>query len=284
MSVLQQDACNEDFVRTEVTVITPDYAKHILENYNPKNRALKQKHVDNLAMEMKNKEWMLNGQTIIFSKNGMLLDGQHRLNACVKSGCSFETVVSYNVKKSTFNKIDGLSIPRTTADVLSIENIPYYTEVAAIAKIILKWEYLDNDNKHLVLTCTRFNKSDVTEFCLKRNDFNNSAEIARQGRRLCNPSLFGACYYICSSINQFQANLFFKSLCDLNLAMEIQQALCLRDKLLIIKSEQRTLKFKEIEIMALIIKSWNAYREGRIYKKLRWKLNSETNEKFPLPR
>ena len=284
MNDLQQDVCNDNSVRTEVIVITPDYARHILENYNPKNRALKEKHVDNLVLEMKNKEWMLNGQTIIFSKNGTLLDGQHRLSACVRSGCSFETVVSYNVEESVFNKIDGLSKPRTTADVLSIENIPNYNIVAAIAKIILKWEYLEDDEKHLVLTCTRFNKSDVTEFCLKRNDFNNSAEMALQCRKLCEPSLFGACHYICSSINQFQANLFFKSICDLNLAIELPQALYLRDKLLTIRSEQRTLSFKKIEIIALIIKSWNAYREGREYKRLSWKLNSETNEKFPLPR
>ena len=284
MSVLQKDVCNSNTVRTEVTIITPDYARHILENYNPKNRALKQKHVDDLAMEMTNKEWMLNGQTIIFSKNGMLLDGQHRLSACVKSGCSFETAVSYNVEENTFGKIDGLSVPRTTADVLSIENIPNYCEVAAIAKIIQKWEYLKNDEKHLVLTCTKFNKSDVTEFCLKRNDFDNSALVAKQGKKLLKPSLFGACHYICSSINQFQADLFFKSLCDLNLAIKLQQALFLRDRLLTIRSEQRTLSFKEIEIMALIIKSWNAYREGRELKLLRWKLNSETNEMFPLPR
>ena len=90
----------EDFGLT-VTVedITPEQAASYLEN-NAKHRPIKQKKVDAYVSEMVNGQWQLNGKSIIFDSNGRLMNGQHRLSACVQSGVTLRILVGRGVDPS----------------------------------------------------------------------------------------------------------------------------------------------------------------------------------------
>jgi hypothetical protein len=55
---------------------------------------------------MKADRWTLTGDPIRFSVDGVLLDGQHRLAACVAAQKSFMTVVIEGIKPDAFNSID----------------------------------------------------------------------------------------------------------------------------------------------------------------------------------
>ena len=70
----------EEKITAKVETITPDIAKTMLgENVN--NRRISHDNVNMFAREMRNGEWRFNGEAIKFSKDGRLLDGQHRLLA-----------------------------------------------------------------------------------------------------------------------------------------------------------------------------------------------------------
>lgn len=73
--------------------ITPEIAKSILSR-NTKNRRVNQQRVNQYANDMVNGRWYENGESIVITENGELRDGQHRLEACVKSGKSFMFAVS----------------------------------------------------------------------------------------------------------------------------------------------------------------------------------------------
>jgi hypothetical protein len=60
---------------------------------NKLNRPLNHHRVRRYAEDMNSGDWTVTGDAIRFSKSGKLLDGQHRLWACVESGKSFSTVV-----------------------------------------------------------------------------------------------------------------------------------------------------------------------------------------------
>ena len=107
-------------VRTELKKITPRIAAELL-TQNSINRPMSVSHVRRLAESMKRGEWDLNGTTIKVSTSGRLLDGQHRLTACVDAGVPFDSLVVYGLEDEAFATIDQGAKSRKISDVLSIE-------------------------------------------------------------------------------------------------------------------------------------------------------------------
>ena len=116
--------------------ITPMIASNWLkrtEERGFKNRKLSQSWAARLAKPMKAGEWLVNGEPIIFDKEGCVIDGQHRLMACIQSGVPFTSCVIEGVDRSTFHTID-CGRTRSAAQVLNIEGIKYYTAIASIIR------------------------------------------------------------------------------------------------------------------------------------------------------
>jgi len=72
---------------------------------NAMNRPLSKSHVDKLSDSLLRGEWVMNGDAIRISKCGILIDGQHRLSAVVKSGVSIETIVIDGLDLQSFHTI-----------------------------------------------------------------------------------------------------------------------------------------------------------------------------------
>lgn len=108
-------------VRGYLVKITPTLAELMLET-NIRNRRINDRHAEVLAQVLASRDMRLNGETIIFSSDGHLLDGQHRLLACVKSGISFESFVVFGISPKAFNTIDA-GKSRGTSDVLSLAGV-----------------------------------------------------------------------------------------------------------------------------------------------------------------
>lgn len=135
-------------IQTGVAQITPELAKHLLATTNHDNRPLKPAHVKMLSTALKNDEWMLNGETIAFSKSGRLLDGQHRLTACVNTGKAFQTVIIKGIEdEAAFGKIDT-GKPRSVTDLMSLQGLPKAPLFSAIAKQHKAWLETDEDQRN----------------------------------------------------------------------------------------------------------------------------------------
>lgn len=76
----------------EVVHVTPELAARWLER-NHRHRKIDPRRVRRYAKQMTAGTWSLNGKTLVFDAEGMLLGGQHRLTACVESGVGFTTLV-----------------------------------------------------------------------------------------------------------------------------------------------------------------------------------------------
>src|SRR5690349_21900667 len=84
----------------------PEVAAEILKVCNHGNRRMIDRHALRLAKVIKSENYELTGDTIKFSELGRLLDGQHRLNACVKQGSPIISHVIFGLKESVFDVID----------------------------------------------------------------------------------------------------------------------------------------------------------------------------------
>ena len=92
--------------------ITAELAKHILANFNTKNRRINPGKVRKFLRAMKNGQWRITNQGIAFDEKGNLIDGQHR----------FEALVAYGEWQNT----DDLS--QTSLEMLVVRGLPAETQ------------------------------------------------------------------------------------------------------------------------------------------------------------
>lgn len=129
----------------EVVTITPDEALFMLEEHNGFNRPVSYDTVKFYADQMRRGLWQINGEPIIISDQGDLLNGQHRLYACVEAGVSFRTILVKGITAEAFKTIDQ-GRKRTAGDIIAIaarhkgENSWQAGTIAAAAGICIEYE------------------------------------------------------------------------------------------------------------------------------------------------
>lgn len=124
------------YLRT--TEIGPNDAQKLVKN-NTLNRTLRPSLVDKYAADMLDGNWKVDGSTVKVGTSGRLLDGQHRLHACIKANVPFTTAIAYDVDESTFDVIDTVR-PRTLPDVLGIEGHKNGKLLAGIAARVYQFD------------------------------------------------------------------------------------------------------------------------------------------------
>ena len=126
-------------MNVELCTITPEMSAIFLSN-NTNNRKVTERNVTAIARALSNNEWALNGETIKFDVDGNVIDGQHRLLACVRTGIPFESYIIKNLPSESFTTID-IGSKRTASDILSIHEAPNATNLAAIIKCYVEARY-----------------------------------------------------------------------------------------------------------------------------------------------
>jgi hypothetical protein len=124
-------------------IITPEVAKSLLANINTANRPLSAARVKQYADVFKRGQYVFNGESIqvgIDSANRLiLLNGQHRLSACVMAGASFETVLVVGLPTDVFSTIDR-GKTRSHSDVLSVAGFKNTHNIQPAARILVAME------------------------------------------------------------------------------------------------------------------------------------------------
>ncbi len=122
-------------VTYKVETITPTKAKKYLKG-NLKNRKPNQCLINRLSRDMQDGKWAENGQTIVISKNDTLIDGQHRLFACISAEVSFRTLVVRGVDEDVIHTIDT-GMARTLGNLFELEGMNYSVDRAAVTNNLL---------------------------------------------------------------------------------------------------------------------------------------------------
>jgi hypothetical protein len=126
-------------ITARIMDIVPDLADKWLEKNPRVNRNMSQAEVDMLVRHREANEIMFNGQPIIFDDKDRLIDGQHRLAACRKSGKSFTCLVIWGINPEAFTTIDS-GRARSARDALKSEGILNQTAIASACQILYRIE------------------------------------------------------------------------------------------------------------------------------------------------
>lgn len=118
--------------RTGRMTITPKLADAWLKRRNKGNRHISPDVVKRYAEAMREGRWIVTHQGMAFDANGNLVDGQHRLSACVESQTTIEVMVTTGVPRETFAVMDT-GRRRHASQLIDVR---HRTTVAAAARII----------------------------------------------------------------------------------------------------------------------------------------------------
>lgn len=122
-------------VKTAFVTVTPELAQSWLEQRAP-NRNPRDMRIARIARDIEADAWILTHQGICFRKSdGRIIDGQHRLEAIVRSGKPVLLLVTWDVSDEAMSVIDtGTS--RGTADVMTISGIEHAKRKIALCRAV----------------------------------------------------------------------------------------------------------------------------------------------------
>jgi hypothetical protein len=129
---------DSNFITTQIETISPALAASYL-GRSAGNRALKAQKVNAYARDMVAGKWQVNGEPIIFDSNMTLIDGHHRLQACIGSGVTFSSIVTRGVQPQSNLTID-MGASRTAADAMTFLGYKNTNNVQSIARVLMSLE------------------------------------------------------------------------------------------------------------------------------------------------
>jgi len=265
---------------TETMTISPVMAEVMLER-NTGNRPVSRAAVRRYAKAMREGDWQLSGQPIIFSVDGILNDGQHRLLAAVEAGVSFRADLRFGIERMAF-RVTDTGNKRSLADVLGIEGSKSTTILAGS----LNW--LNRYQKGIAAT-SRLGLTTLEGLALLERNPRLPESVTVGTRlntetRLLSPSVASFLHYVFAQKDRVMADTFFACLTTgLDFYGKTDPRYVLRQRLIENKGSKASLP--DVYLAAIAIKAWNAMRSGRTVQRLLWKTDPAQGheaEEFPV--
>jgi hypothetical protein len=255
--------------------ITPVLAEIMLES-NTGNRNISAPTVERLAADMRNGDWRLTGEAIIFSSDGILNDGQHRLSACVLAGVSFVSDVRFGVARESFQFTD-IGAKRSGRDVFDILGEANAPVLASALRL------LNNYEAGTILSRSGATPHRLVEMLEIHPNMRESAARAMSSYRefrLIPPSTMAFCHYLFARLDKNAADRFFTDL-GTGVGRKSDPVDVLRNMVINNGTKRRIIM---PEIGALMVKAWNARRGGKTVTNMTWRTSGPAAEAFPVPR
>lgn len=231
--------------------VTPATAGSWLKN-NVHNRKPSQSVIEEYARAMQEGRWRPNGETIKISSLGRLMDGQHRLMACVKADCAFKTYVVMGVDDDTFDTVD-IGKKRTAGDILGIDKCKNAVAVAAA----IRWITLFRSN-FFTMANIKMPADEVRLFLAAEPGVEHSVAASLSATKVLAPGLCGSLHYLFAAKDREAADLFFTDLATGSNLVPGDPVLVLREKLM--RDRMSKSKLPSSEIASICIRAWNHRR------------------------
>lgn len=279
------DKYNLPAITIELMEVTPDQAREWLLK-NVKNRNLRKGIVGQYGRDMATDNWAINGSTIVFSDTGILIDGQHRLNAIAAltaPGAAVPLLIVRGVKEQAKRTIDS-GTKRTMGDRLKIDDMGAGSSnvLASLLRRAVMWEKGQFVNAGGVLSPS---PAEMYGYLEDNPGVLWSTEFASSSRRriLAPISVIAVAHWVTSRINSNAAAWFFAQLIEPT-ELPSGHAIHALSRKLTAEASQRIGRANETEMLAAFIIAWNHYRAGRSVSKIQMPKGGLKNSNFPLPK
>lgn len=246
--------------------ITPEYASELLK-FNTNNRNLRPNIVEKYAKRMRGGEWVLSNDAITISKGNVLLNGQHRLSAVVKSGVACPFLVFYGAEDKAYDIMDR-PVVRSMGDVLFHRGRGNYTAQAstltALAGLIEDYTTKES-NKRFAPKTSDYTEGELINLYERFGDriehyANFVDKTAKAGYRIASPASVSAlCVFVENVLHHSSEKVeeFVKMLFTDGVKNENGTVAYVRKRLVLYKMGHRD--FPRAESMRYVYYAWNCY-------------------------
>jgi hypothetical protein len=251
-------------MKSVLTTITPEMAKKWIDTANVNNRSIRKSVVSRYARDMENDRWQVNGDAIRFSSNDNLLDGQHRLMACIQANYAFSAYVITGLDESSYLTIDR-ACQKTFADALAHgKETNTHTLSAA-----LRWIVLAETQGIWKFRSATPTESEMEDALLRHPGIRQAVNGC--GRINGLPQSFIAFYrYVMDGYGESEKfDEFVKSVSDGQGLYRGDPAYQFREFITAHNASLR--KAPKDHVMAMFLKAWNLYRCGKKAQSLRFR-------------
>ena len=271
-------------ITSRVVLLTPEIALEWLKRNN-KNRYFSRDSARLLAAEMNHGYWRENGESIIFDRQGILIDGQHRLQASVNSGHSYRVPVITGIAAIVRPTVDT-GKKRSGAQNLQMAGEKNASTLSATITLWKGYEARDlramthpaSGSPERRTTIPRI-LEDLTQYPELRVAVQRSVALrpSGQGRSLIPKSEAAMIWHaiVRSGSSMERADTFLGSVLSGYDLAEGSPIVALRRRL--IDQTGPGLKMDKRERLALVLKTWMLWSTGKTRKVIRW----EADEGFP---
>lgn len=242
----------------EYVDITPEHAQDLL-NANEGNRTIRSRRVHQYAADMAAGRWTASHDMICVDPDGRLLNGQHRLNAVVQSGCTVRFAVQWNTPENAMPNMDT-GAARSAGDALRWEGETNAQLAASVCKLALLWTTgrIYRDNRVQAVS-----HMEIVDFLSGNPDIRHSVSYvnARKARLDINPTPMAVAHWGIMRANDADtADLFTERLASLVGERKGSPVLALYSRLRQIRRQR--LDATNRELLALVLKAWNKDAKG----------------------
>lgn len=259
-----------------IKTITPAVAKQMLSTTKHNRRVLRNR-VLRLSQAMTFGEWTL-GQPLMVNCDGTLIDGQHRLNAVVHSGKPIDFIIIEGFDRdNTFGKIDDVAA-RRLSHWLEIQGEPLPAVLASVVTMTARHE--------LGLIPTGTGGASFMMTGPEGIDYLGAHPECREAvlapgtvSVLVSRSLLCFAYLLFARKDEILAKTFLIELTMDETKARGDPIYLLRERLKTNRYAKK--KLPRSEILAIIIKAWNAVRADKKLHNLRWRSTGPEPESFP---
>lgn len=145
----------------ETVDMTPeDAAKLLSVSQGQQQRKLRQSNIDRLTHAIVTGQWMETHQPIALNRDGVVIDGQHRLTAIAAAGVTCRVTIARDVPEETFKVIDTGAV-RSPYDVLTLAGIPNSAKMAAACRYLLVYEDVVGSTDSFSTHRTKYTSTDI---------------------------------------------------------------------------------------------------------------------------
>jgi len=177
-------------IQTEYVAITPAMAQEFLK-HNVRNVPLQTAMVERYAEKMRTGRWKFCADPIRFDTKGNLIDGQHRLTACVSAGVPFSALIVRGLDPGVMDVIDT-GRKRSAGNILYLRGYPSPHYIAAVCR----WLLMIKGGGPNLRNSRSIDSTDIVETSLRHTHIIDSVNFCHNcfgGGRL---SLLTALHYI----------------------------------------------------------------------------------------
>lgn len=244
----------------EIAPLDHGIALELLKN-NDSNRRIRPSKLSQYIEDMKHGRWSLNGETVVISTVGKLLDGQHRCISAldvVREKDAPRVTFLFGIDKDARRTIDT-GAKRNASDILQLEGIRNAAMASSAARMLIA---LENGKGKSFQGRDRISTSvvvqrvlDDTELQLAADDIHNMSRATIQGVTV---GVICAAYYLMRKKNRSKAREFVEAVFqDHHQRRSAEQVTYSRLKELV------EMGGRERRLEALV-RGWNMFRNGNV--------------------